>query len=110
MPEPTTAPPTVGLEEVTNGIGPVVVVQERRLPPFEQDPLPVVQRLPQERSRVRDHRPYKLLEGEQPGGDVGDLVVLLAVDVLEDRVLLPSAALSLVFKMPSSKISWTRMP
>src|SRR5215210_5797078 len=77
------------------GIGPVVVVQERRLSPFEQHALPVLQRLPEERPRVGDHRPDKLPEREQPGGDVGDLVVLLAVDVLEDRVLLPEGRLEL---------------
>src|SRR5215210_23720 len=77
------------------GIGPVVVVQERRLSPFEQHALPVLQRLPEERPRVGDHRPDKLPEREQPGGDVGDLVVLLAVDVLEDRVLLPEGRLQL---------------
>src|SRR5215216_4165649 len=73
----------------------MIVIQERRLSPFEQDTLPVVQRLPQKRAGVSHHRPDKLPEREQPGGDVGDLVVLLAVDVLEDRVLLPEGRLEL---------------
>src|SRR5215204_4154553 len=73
----------------------MVVIQERRLSPFEQDTLPVVQRLPQKRAGVSHHRPDKVPEREQPGGDVGDLVMLLAVDVLEDRVLLPEGRLEL---------------
>src|SRR5215211_4332117 len=73
----------------------MVVIQERRLSPFEQDTLPVVQRLPQKRACVSHHRPDKLRKREQPGGDVGYLVVLLAVDVLEDRVLLPEGRLEL---------------
>src|SRR5215211_7012540 len=77
------------------GIGTVIVVQERRLSPFEQDTLPVVQRLPEQRSRISDHGPDELRKGEQPGGDVGDLVVLFAVDVLEDGVLLPEGRFEL---------------
>src|SRR5919107_740680 len=73
----------------------MVVIQERRLSSFEQDTLPVVQRLPQKRACVSHHRPDKLRKREQPGGDVGDLVVLLAIDVLEDRVLLPKGRLEL---------------
>src|SRR5215212_10193441 len=73
----------------------MIFIQERRLSPFDQDTLPVVQRLPQKRACVSHHRPDKLRKREQPGGDVGYLVVLLAVDVLEDRVLLPEGRLEL---------------
>src|SRR5215213_8340941 len=76
-------------------VGAVVVVQERRLTAFEQNALPVPKRAPKQRPRVGDHRPDKLLEREQPGGHVRDLVVVLAVDVLEDRVLLPEGRLEL---------------
>src|SRR5215211_3570726 len=63
--------------------------------PYSRPTLPVVQRHPEQRTCVSDHRPDKFREGEQPGGDIGHLVVLLAVDVLEDRVLFPQSSLEL---------------
>src|SRR5215203_4338960 len=45
-------------------VGPVVVVEQRRLPALEQHPLSALQRRPQDGSGVRDHRLYEFLEGE----------------------------------------------
>src|SRR5215203_7136625 len=88
-------PPDGRVGRRNEGIGAVVVVQERRLAPFEQHTLPIFQRLPQEGTRVGDHRLDEILEGEQPGGHLRDVVVVFAVNVLEDGVLLPEGRLEL---------------
>src|SRR5215210_3418372 len=77
------------------GVGPVVVVEECGLSSFEQYPLSALEGVPQDSPSVRDHRLYELPEGEQPRREVGDVVGLLAVDVLEDGVLLAQGRLEL---------------
>src|SRR5829696_2472964 len=57
-------PPDGRVGRRNEGIGAVVVVQERRLAPFEQDTLSVVQRVAEQRSGVGDHRPDEFLERE----------------------------------------------
>ena len=64
-------------------------------PPFEQDLLAAFETLAQQGARVGEHRPDKVLEAAQPGGDLRDVVGLLAVDVLKDRVLLAQGRLEL---------------
>jgi hypothetical protein len=73
----------------------VVVVEQGGLAAFEQDLLAALQALAQQGARVGEHRPDKLFEAAQPGGELGDVVGLLAVDVLEDRVLLAQRRLEL---------------
>ena len=58
------SPPPRGVGGGHERVGPVVVVEQRRLPALEQHPLSALQGRPQDGSRVRDHRLYEVLEGE----------------------------------------------
>ena len=53
-PPPVQAPPATGLEDVTNGIGPVVEVEERPLGSLEEHVVPGSQRVLDEGRRVGD--------------------------------------------------------
>ncbi len=54
MPEPTAAPPAVGLDDVTNGIGAVVDVEQGALRALQQHGLAGLERLVEQQPGVGD--------------------------------------------------------
>jgi hypothetical protein len=76
-------------------VGAVVVVQQRSLRPLQQDRLALLEGLAQQRPGVGHHGPQQLPEREEVIGELASVVGLLAVDVLEDGVLLAQSRLEL---------------
>src|ERR687894_1720523 len=69
-------------------VGAVVVVQERRLCPLQQNRLSCLQGLAQQRTGVGHHGLEQFPEREKVLCELARVVGLLAIDVLEDGVLL----------------------